>query len=245
MDQTTSRVDVAHLAAFDTDGALREAAERVNEANRRSFLRGAGIFAGALTISAYLPRAARAQGGLPKGDVDILNYALTLEYLETAFYEEANDKGALSGQYARFSKVVAGHESAHVDALRDTLGDKATKKPRFDFKGTTESQSTFAQTAMVLEDTGVKAYQGQAGNIKTPAVLKAAISIHPVEARHAAWIASIMGGGSGQPSPAPQAFNPAEDMAAVLAAVKGTGFIPALSGAPAGGAVSGQPAVGG
>jgi rubrerythrin len=245
MNQNTTRVDVSHLAAFDVDGALREAAANVNDANRRSFLRGAGIFAGAAAISAYLPRVARAQGGLPKGDIAILNYALTLEYLETAFYEEANDKGALSGQYARFSKVVAGHEAAHVKALEDTLGDDATKKPSFDFKGTTESTATFAKTAMVLEDTGVKAYQGQAGNIKTEAVLKAAISIHPVEARHAAWIASIMGNGSGQPSPAPVAFNPAEDMATVLAAVKATGFVPALGGASAGGAVSGQPAVGG
>src|SRR5687768_8322524 len=112
MDKNTTRVDVAHLAPFDVDGAIREAAERVNEANRRSFLAGAGIFAGAVAISAYLPRVARAQGSLPKGDVAILNYALTLEYLETAFYEEANEKGALSGQYARFSKVVAAHESA-------------------------------------------------------------------------------------------------------------------------------------
>ena len=245
MDQITTRVDVAHLAPFDVDGALREAAEAVNDSNRRSFLRGAGIFAGAAAISAYLPRVARAQGSLPKGDVAILNYALTLEYLEAAFYDEANEKGALSGQYARFSKVVAAHENAHVDALKETLGDKATKKPSFDFQGTTGSTATFAKTAMVLEDTGVKAYQGQAGNIKTEAVLKAAISIHPVEARHAAWIASIMGQGSGQPSPAPAAFNPAEDMATVLAAVKGTGFVPALSGASPGGAVSGQPAVGG
>ncbi len=98
---------------------------------------------------------------------------------------------------------------------------------------------------MVLEDTGVKAYQGQATNIKTDAVLKAAISIHPVEARHAAWIASIMGQGSGSPSPAPAAFNPAADMATILAAVQETGFLSAMGTAGSAGAVSGQPAVGG
>src|SRR3954454_14761034 len=105
--------------------------------------------------------------------------------------------GALNGQYANFAKVVAQHEQDHVDALQLTLGAMPTKKPNFDFKGTTGQQTTFARTAMTLEDTGVEAYQGAAANIKTPAVLKAAISIHPVEARHAAWIRSIVGHGTG------------------------------------------------
>ncbi len=227
MSKSIEQVDVAHLAAFDRDGALSEAAARVNDTSRRSFLRNTGILAGGVGALAWLPGVARAQS-LPQGDVDILNYALTLEYLEAAFYAEANEKGALSGPYARFSQVVGEHEAAHVAALKKTLGGKAVKKPSFNFQGTTESQPTFAQTAMVLEDTGVKAYQGQATAIKTPAVLKAAISIHPVEARHAAWIASIIGRGSGSPSPAPAATNPAADMATVLAAVKQTGFITAM-----------------
>jgi Ferritin-like domain len=69
--------------------------------------------------------------------------------------------------------------------LRKTLGNKAVERPSFDFQGTTEEQDTFAQTTILLEDTGVEAYQGQAGNIKNKEVLRAAISIHPVEARHA------------------------------------------------------------
>lgn len=237
-------VDVSHLAAFDRDGALGEAAARINDTSRRSFLRNAGVVAGGVGVLAWLPAVARGQS-LPQVDVDILNYALTLEYLESAFYDEANEGGALSGAYARFSNVAGQHEAAHVDAVKKTLGGKAVKKPSFDFQGTTESQETFAQTAIVLEDTGVKAYQGQAPRIKTDAVLKAAISIHPVEARHAAWIRSIVGEGSGSPSPAPEAFNPAADMATVLAAVKQTGFISGLDTAAPGGAVSGQPAIGG
>ena len=244
MNKNIEPVDVSHLVAFDRDGALGEAAARVNDTSRRSFLRNAGVLAGGVGVLAWLPGVARAQS-LPQGDIDILNYALTLEFLESAFYEEANGKGALSGAYARFSKVAGEHEAAHVDALKKTLGGKATKKPGFDFQGTTGSQETFAQTAIVLEDTGVKAYQGQAAAIKTEAVLKAAISIHPVEARHAAWIRSIVGAGSGSPSPAPDAFNPAADMATVLAAVKQTGFISGLDTAASGGAVSGQPAIGG
>ncbi len=235
--------DISGLVAFDSDGALQEAAERVDRTGhtRSSFLRrGGAIVAGGLLAGAIPGRAFAA--GVPKGDIAILNYALTLEYLESAFYAKANSDGALSGQYARFAKIVGQHEQAHVDALKKTLGSKAVKRPSFDFKGTTAKQSTFAQTAIVLEDTGVEAYQGQAGNIKTPAVLMAAISIHPVEARHAAWIRSIVGHGTGNPSPAPAAFNPAKDMSAVLAAVQGTGFI-TMQTAGAGSAVSAQPSM--
>ncbi len=117
--------------------------------------------------------------------------------------------------------------------------------PRFDFQGSTQSESTFAQTAKTLEDTGVRAYQGQAGNIKSKAILKAAIAIHPVEARHAAWIASIMSNGSGSPSPAPEAFNPAADMATILGEIKSTGFISTESGSTSASPTTGTPSVAG
>jgi hypothetical protein len=243
------------LHELDRDGALREAGARVDPITRLSFLRRAGAILGGGAVAAVaLPNlSGLAGGGGPAvaaaassatTDVDILNYALTLEYLEAAFYAEALKKGALRGQLQQFAKVVAGHERQHVQALQGTLGSKAVKRPRFDFKGTTSSPSTFASTAKTLEDTGVEAYQGQATNIGSRRVLAAAISIHPVEARHAAWIASIMSkGGTSPASPAPDAFNPAEDMQQVLAAVQGTGFISTMSGAQAGGAVGGQPAM--
>jgi hypothetical protein len=230
--------DITPLAGFDSDGALQEAADEVSRAG--FFKRAGAIVAGGVAAGAIPSALAGAQGGVPKGDVAILNYALTLEYLEAAFYTKAMADGALRGQFANFAKVVGAHEQAHVEALKKTLGSKAVKRPSFDFKGTTADQDTFAKTAIVLEDTGVEAYQGQAGNIKTPAVLKAAISIHPVEARHAAWIRSLVGMGSGDPNPAPAAFNPAKDMDAVLAAVKQTGFI-AMGSAAAGDPVSSQP----
>ncbi len=239
MSNLNQTVDVSHLEPFDHDGALREAAENVNHSSRRAFLRSSGALVGAGALYAALPGAAFAAGGIPKGDIAILNYALTLEYLEAAFYAEALKKGALTGATGRFAKVVADHEAQHVTALKKTLGAKAVKKPTFNFQGTTGSQATFQKTAILLEDTGVKAYQGQATNIKTPAILRAAISIHPVEARHASWIRNI----SGQP-PAPDAFNPAADMATILAAVQGTNFISTTGGsASAGSSVSGKPSV--
>ncbi|MHB8656381.1 MAG: ferritin-like domain-containing protein [Solirubrobacteraceae bacterium] len=215
----------AALQELDRDGAIQEAAAGVDEATRASFMRRTGAFVGGGLALGSIPVAlATASGGLPSGDVKILNFALTLEYLEAAFYAEAVSKGALSGSAATFAHVVAQHEAAHVQALMSTLGSAAVKKPKFDFKGTTGKQSSFLSTSMVLEDTGVQAYEGQVGNIKTPAVLMAAGSILPVEARHAAWVRDIIGAGH-SPVPAPQAFNPSLTMSAVLSAVKGTGFI--------------------
>jgi rubrerythrin len=217
------------LTDVDRDGALLDTEAQALEVaadghTRSAFLsRGAGLAAGGFVLAGLPVGLAAAQGGLSKGDVKILNYALTLEYLEAAFYAEAVSKGKLSGVAQRFARVVAGHEAAHVAALRKTLGSKAVKKPSFDFKGTTGKQATFLKTARVLEDTGVSAYQGQAPKIKAAAVLAAAGSILAVEARHAAWVRDIIGDKNALP--APDAFNQALSMSAVLSAVKSTGFI--------------------
>ncbi|HEV7438946.1 MAG TPA: ferritin-like domain-containing protein, partial [Methylobacterium sp.] len=216
--------EIAVLEEVDRDGAIREAAAAVNGDTRAQFIRKGGILAGAGLGIAAIPGGIALAQGTPKGDVKILNYALTLEYLEAAFYAEANAKGKLKGIAARFARVVGAHESQHVAALQKALGTAALKKPSFDFKGTTAKTGTFLATAMTLEDTGVSAYQGQAGNIKTPAVLASAGAILAVEARHAAWVRDIIGAGK-SPSPAPDAFSKSLSMSEVLTAVKGTGFI--------------------
>jgi Ferritin-like domain len=242
------------LHELDRDGALHEAAARVDPITRASFMRrAAAILGGGAVATVALPNLTGLAGGgsgvaaaasSGTSDVDILNYALTLEYLEAAFYAQAVRKGGLKGELKRFAQVVADHERQHVQALKGALGSKAVKRPSFDFKGTTANPGTFAKTAKVLEDTGVEAYQGQATNIRNRRVLAAAISIHPVEARHAAWIASIMSKGGTKPaSPAPEALNPAATMQQVLAAVKGTGFISTVRSAQASSAVLGQPAM--
>jgi hypothetical protein len=214
------------LEELDTDGAIGEAAESVDGKTRADFLRKAGIGAGTIVGGSALLGAvpAVASAGITKGDVAILNYALTLEYLEAAFYAEAVSKGKLSGETAKFAHVVAAHERAHVAFLKGSLGSKAVKKPRFDFRDTTSDQAKFQATARTLEDTGVAAYLGQVGNIRNKAVLKAAGSVLPVEARHAAWIRDIIGSG-GSPTPAPSAFQGGRTKAQILAAVKATGFI--------------------
>ncbi len=216
------------LERFDPDGAVRERAAAAHEAaaggtTRADLFKRGGVLAGAgLLLGGAGIGVARAQG-LAKGDVDILNYALTLEYLEAAFYADANAKGELSGEAATFARVVGAHEQAHVEALKAVLGSKAGKAPKVDF-GDATGKAKFLRTAMALEDTGVAAYQGQAGKIKSKDVLASAGAILAVEARHASWVRDIIGGGKGV-SPAPEAFSAPKDMAAVLDVVKGTGFL--------------------
>jgi hypothetical protein len=210
------------LAQLDADGAIQEAAHAVDpagEATRADFFKKAAISGGALTMGgvvfAGLPALAV---GAPskKQDVAILNYALTLEYLETAFYKEARSKAGLSGETARFAKVAGGHEAAHVAALKKVLGSSAVASPTFDFGATVMSQGAFQKTAMAVEDLGVSAYAGQGPRLKQVPVIQAALAIHSVEARHAAWIRNILG-----KNPAPAAFDPARNMKQVLAIAGG------------------------
>jgi hypothetical protein len=172
-----------------------------------------------LTVGALAGFADPAEAA-SASDVDILNYALTLEYLEAAFYTEAEAKAGLTGEVLRLAQVVGAHERAHVAALKNVLGRAAVASPRFDFGAATRSQAAFLKTANLLEDTGVAAYKGQVGNIKSAAVLKAALSIHTVEARHASWVRHRRG-----VLPAPVAFDKPLSKQQVLAAVGNTGFI--------------------
>jgi len=185
---------------------------------------------GGAVLSALAPNAlAASQFGRPpakfgKGDIGILNYALTLEYLEAAFYNGATAaKLPLSAQGAVFLETVTKDENEHVKFLKKALGRKAVAEPKFDFKGANTSPETFMATAEVLENTGVHAYSGQALNIKTSAYVKAAVSILTIEARHASVI-GLLNGAKGMITPN-GAFDTPYTAQKVLAAVKSTGFI--------------------
>ncbi len=222
--------DFLTLEELDRDGAIRETAEQAGVDTRVGFLKKAGLGAGAVlgggAFLGALPGIA-AGAAIPQSDIDILNFALTLEFLESAFYAEAVKNGKLKGETLRFANVVANHEATHVKFLRGVLGAKAVAEPKFDFKGTTANQAQFEATAQTLEDTGVHAYLGQVPKIKAAPVLVGAGRILPVEARHAAWIRDIRFSGGKTPptTPAPAAFEDGFSKAKVLALVKSTGFI--------------------
>ena len=192
-----SLTELIPMETLDTDGALRESADKLGVETRAAFFKKAGLAGGTLVAGGAfmgaIPQLASA-ARYTKGDRDILNFALTLEYLEAEFYIEAVAKGALTGVTAEFARLVKAHEVTHVKTLRKTLGSHAVKKPKFDFQGTTADQTKFQQTALVLENTGVHAYLGQAGRLHSKALLGAAASIVTIEARHAAAIALIIAG---------------------------------------------------
>jgi hypothetical protein len=211
--------DLIKLELVDTDGAIREAEEAVAGDTRADLFRRAAIGGGALVGGGMLlngfPELAAAKPS-KKQDVKILNYALTLEYLEAAFYNEALVKAGLSGAALAAAQLIAKHENAHVKFLKGALGKAAVKKPKFDFGAANASQASFLKTAVVLEDTGVKAYSGQATRIKQAAVVKSAVSILTVEARHAAYLRGL-----DNQTFAPRTFDTAASMKTVLKAAGG------------------------
>jgi len=205
----SSRLVAPELAAIKVHGMTRESFLL------RSTLAGAAAY-GTLSATGLVTRALADSSSV---DVDILNFALTLEFLETEFYTLAADQvKGLSDDESKLTEELRDNEAEHVDALTATikqLGGKPVAKPEFDFGGAFGSRATYLKTANTLEDTGVSAYNGAAPMIKSGEVLGAAGGIVQVEARHAALIRLIR-----NKPPAPAAFDKASDMDAVLKAVQ-------------------------
>jgi rubrerythrin len=162
---------------------------------RRSFIKRSAVGAGAVIGGdaalqlLTTTRAWAAEGG----DIDVLNFALTLEYLEAEFYTRANASGVITDSAEQeFFKLVQSDEQAHVKAISDTitkLGGTPVAKPQVNFPAATfQSRDNFLKTSKTFEETGVGAYLGQAGNIQNKDILQAAAGIFGVEARHAAGV---------------------------------------------------------
>jgi hypothetical protein len=152
-----------------------------------------------------------------KGDVGILNYALTLEYLETAFYADVVKSGLFKGADLETIRSFGSDEAEHVKVLKAAvkgMGAKPAPEPKAEFP--LDSAKSVLELAGTVENLGAAAYLGQAANIKSPEVLASALAIHSVEGRHAAALNTLLGesitpdGAFGQPA----------DVKTVLAAVK-------------------------
>ncbi|MBN8867100.1 MAG: ferritin-like domain-containing protein [Solirubrobacterales bacterium] len=209
MTEIKTENEMAHpeLAAVEVEGT-----------ERSDFLLKGALAAGAIfglgAVSPFVRGAMGAGGG--KGDVGILNYALTLEYLESAFYAEALKKLSLKGGLKDLITTISTDEDAHVKALSQTIRDlkgKPVKAPKVEFPYS--DVAGFTKLAETIENVGVSAYNGAAPMIKSKEVLSAAGSIVQVEARHAAAIALQNGS-----RPAPDAFDKTMTQAQVLKAVQ-------------------------
>jgi hypothetical protein len=215
-----SAMEPLELGELDADGALAEAIAGVWGGTRADLLRRAAVGGGALLGALSATAAPASAAGIAATDRSILNYALTLEYLQADFYSEAERLKTLRGATAQQAQTVGAHERAHVKALKGVLGRHAIRKPSFNFRGVTESPDAFRRTAVAFEDLSVAAYAGQAPRIEGTDYLVAALGILSVEARHAAWIRRLAGR-----QPAARAFDEPRSRPEVLSLVKATRFV--------------------
>ncbi|MDQ3850987.1 MAG: ferritin-like domain-containing protein [Actinomycetota bacterium] len=223
-----------------TDSALRELAD--DPSSRKRFFKMMGGAGAVSAFSAVLAacgddKKGKAAAGTvattPRpagGDLAIVNYALTLEYLEAEFYRQVIASGMISDRATQdIAKRFGRTEQEHVDALKATakkLGGPAAKKPKTKFEDVIAGgPKKILQTAATVENLGAAAYLGQAGNIRDKEILAAALAIHTVEARHAAALNQLVGrkfagGGALEGSIPDGAFAKPMTMSQVLKQVK-------------------------
>ena len=231
-----------------TDSALRELAD--DPSSRKRFFKmigGAGavsafsVLLGACgdddesdTPASAPPRTdtnTNTTGGDNASDLKIVNYALTLEYLEAEFYTQVLESGAIKDKKTGdLAKSIRENELEHVAALvatAESLGGEPAAKPKTRFQETIDKgPKAILETAATVENLGAAAYLGQAARIKSKEILAAALSIHTVEARHAAALNQLakrgFGDGKGglEGSLPDGPFAKPMDMAAVLKAVE-------------------------
>jgi rubrerythrin len=165
---------------------------------KRAMLAGGAGIAGAMIAGS--PRSTDA-AQLSQADLRALNLLLMVEYTEGAFYDEAIRRNRLDGELLDYARAVAAQEKEHLDFVRSALGGRAEDEPDFDFGDRTGDPDAFATAAGDLEDLAVAAYNGQGTNVSSE-TLAAAATIVSVEARHAAWVRSIV-----RQPPAPEALD--------------------------------------
>jgi hypothetical protein len=159
-----------------------------------AFLAACGSDSDSTTTTSAKPSGGDETAQFGKGDIGILNYALTLEYLETAFYADVVKSGLFKGADLATIKKFGEEEAEHVSALTAAvkgLGGKPAPEPKTEFP--LESAKSVLELAGTVENLGAAAYLGQAGNIKSPEVLASALAIHSVEGRHAAALNTLLG----------------------------------------------------
>ena len=209
------------LEQIDRDEALLEAVAALHGNTRADFLRTAALGSGALLAALATPASAAAADRVT--DVEILNFGLRFERLQATFYSEAHSVGTVGKMAApkqRWAEVLGAHERAHVRIIKKILGDKAGKRPFFDYHGVTESEDGFTRTAVAMEDLTVALLAGVTPQVHDRKLTAALFGLLTTEARHAAWARNVV-----KTTPAARAFDEPQSLDNVRAAVASTRFI--------------------
>lgn len=209
-----------------------EASALAQPRTRKDFFKSLAVAgAGAAAGASLLTSRASAQGG--GGDVEIANFALTLEYLEAEYYTLAVNTGLLSGEALAVVTNLRNHENAHVDAiigLLEEAGATPVAKPQFTFPDSAfASQTAILETAATLEPVGVGAYLGAGPMIQSPEILAAAGSISVIEGEHVVAVNDLLGVVPPANTAFPEALTKDEVLAAV-APFMGMGEMPDTGG---------------
>jgi hypothetical protein len=209
------------LEQLDHDEALLESIAILHGESRADFLRKAAV--GSAAMLAVLAAPARASAAV--GDVDILNFGLRFERLQATFYTQADELGTIgkmSARRQRWAEVLGAHERAHVRIIKKILGDKAGKRPFFNFHGVTENGDSFTRTAVAMEDLTVALLSGVTPRMHDRRLTAALFGLLTTEARHAAWARNIVG-----TTPAARSLDEPRSLDSVQGTVTRTHFIAA------------------
>lgn len=204
----------------------RPSAVEVHGVTREAFLLRALLAAttayGAAAAGPFMAEAFAQDAGT--SDQTIMQFALTLEVLEAAYYTEAVKKAKLRGEVLAVTKVIRDHEVEHVDVLTDLveqLGGRPRTSLKADFGDALRDSDSFLRLAQTLEDTGVGAYNGAGPKIQSPDVLEAAGQIVQIEGRHAAMV-RFLGDEDISPGSFDRALSEEQVMAAVDPYIRGS-----------------------
>jgi ferritin-like protein len=193
--QDNDAQSVPTLAELDVDGALRETAASALSLTRGDLFRGAATAAGSAVFGFLAATTPDAHAAVSKthNDIAILRFDQVLESLQAGLYTEAERLGALKPETLAWARVVGAHDRAHLRAIKNLLGSYAVKSPEFDYGSVTADEKAFLQTAVAFEDATAALLKWQAPRLNSRAIVAAAVSLHSVETRHAAWIRHLVG----------------------------------------------------
>jgi hypothetical protein len=209
------------LEELDQDGAIREAIDVVYRDSRAGLL-GKAVIGGSALLAA-LAEPPPAEGAGRRRDVSMLNYDLTMEYLQSSFYTVAERLGTvrkMRPERGYWARIVGAHERGHVVILKKVLGSKAVKSPFFNFGRAVENEEALMKTGVAFEDLTVALLTGQAGRFTNPELVSALFSLLTTEARHAAWARRLVGA-----HPVKASFDDVKSMREVTRLVRSTQFI--------------------